>query len=160
MCFGAQIHGFIGALVAAVTSASPAFTKLQIAENALTLHYVIILHVCCNRARFSDEYASFTLAIQTVHNLSTLAAHAIASCSTSLEPRLLQELPIEKHFARIKQHCPGSPGIKDGLYGMAIEAARQDRLLRGVDPASLNIPAGHMSAGMYMGTWSVLQPKP
>ena len=138
-CAGCQLHILIGSFIASVSSASPAFSKLELAEHSFCLHYMMILHLMCNRARFVDEWESFSLALTTIRNICSLASHCLMSCRSSFEPRLLQELPIEFHFGRLKRHCSGSPSIKDYLFAQAVETARQEQRLRGMDVAALNM---------------------
>ena len=70
------------------------------------------------------------MSLTTCRNICSLAGHAVACCRTSYEARLLQELPIEFHFGRLKAHCQGSPSIKDGVMAMAVETAKQERLIQ------------------------------
>ena len=56
-CAGAHIHQMLGALIAAVSTASVGFDKAAICENSFALHYLTVLHVMHNRGSFghSDE---------------------------------------------------------------------------------------------------------
>ena len=56
-CAGAHIHQMLGALIAAVSTASVGFDKAVICENSFALHYLTVLHVMRNGGSFghSDE---------------------------------------------------------------------------------------------------------
>ena len=135
---GCNLHAFFGGLVAAISSASPGFSRLQLCVNALTLHYFLLLHCMVNKERFQSQWQSFSLALATVRSCGALCAATLASSFTTHEPRLLQELPIEFHFGRLKRHSPGSPSVKDLLYGMMLESTKQEQQLRSMDISALD----------------------
>ena len=127
---GGHIFCLLGALIAAVTTASHAFTVKQRASNAFSLHYLLLLHTAHNRKVYGRAWEKYSIAFTTVKNMCLVAACAVTSCRTREEPKGMMELRIEHHFSAIKKHCRGSATIKDGIIGEAREHARQARELR------------------------------
>ena len=75
--------------------------------------------------------------ITTLRNISRMAAGAVATSLTNLEPAALQELRVEQHFGLIKKHAQGSPTLKDLIMGTAKEHARQACILRSMTAEEL-----------------------
>ena len=65
---GANLHCLLGALLASISTTSPAFSKFELAVNSMSLHYLLLLHVMCNRTRFGSSWATFSLATATLRN--------------------------------------------------------------------------------------------
>ncbi|CAE7315496.1 unnamed protein product [Symbiodinium sp. CCMP2592] len=137
---GAHVHGVYGALLASFTTASHAFSKHEHAVNAFSLYYGLLLHMMTNRARFGDDAGLYSISTITLRNLCSLCAHGIQSTRIpGLEPRLVQELPIEHHFGRLKSHFRGQGSIRDAVHALRLEAGKQARRLEHVaDPSELD----------------------
>ena len=137
LCLGTHVYALLGGLISACTCASTAFSKRELVFNALSLHYWCVLHAACNRHRFGKAWQCYSISITTLRNISRMAAGAVATSLTNLEPAALQELRVEQHFGLIKKHAQGSPTLKDLIMGTAKEHARQACILRSMTAEEL-----------------------
>ncbi|CAE7032538.1 unnamed protein product [Symbiodinium sp. CCMP2592] len=133
---GTHLHQLVGGLVAAITTASRGLTKSELAHSSFCLYYVVMLHLCRASTKHPQQTDKYCLSKVTVRNLAHLAAHSVNQCQMPWEHRDLQELPIEVHFSRVKSSFRGSPGIRDCIAGISLDAMKQLLELR-------RLPEGH-----------------
>ena len=126
---GCHVHQLLGALFASITTASKGYSKQELASNAFSLYYLVMLHLCRNYGRFREDGGRHSLSITTVRNIAYLASHCVSMTQSHHEHRQLQELAVEQHFSRIKGFFRGTPAVKDCLTGIALDAMQQLREL-------------------------------
>ena len=124
---GQHFHALIAALLMSGATASKGFTKVQHASNAFSAFYLLCLHVVYNVYKKRDR--SQSLHQTTVRNACALCANIITSTMTPLEPKLVQERPVEEHFSRVKAPYRGQPTLRDALFGLARLNGRQAKQL-------------------------------
>ncbi|CAE7714428.1 FEN1 [Symbiodinium sp. CCMP2592] len=124
---GQHFHALIAALMMSGATASRGFSKLQHASNSFSAFYLLCLHVVYNNHKKRDK--SQSIHQTTVRNAGALCANIITSTMTSLEPKLVQERPVEEHFSRVKAPYRGQPTLRDGLFGLARLNGRQAKQL-------------------------------
>ena len=124
---GQTVHAVVAALLASGTSASPGFSKKQIASNAFSGFYLLLLHVVFNDSKGRD--GSESMHMTTVRNATALTSCIVTACLTSLEHRCIQEKAVEEHFSRIKSPYRGHPSVKDGQLGILATHAKQAKKL-------------------------------
>ena len=124
---GQHFHALIAALMMSGATASRGFNKAQHASNSFSAFYLLCLHVVHNTYKKRDMTQSIHQT--TVRNACALCANIITSTMTPLEPRLVQERPIEEHFSRLKAPYRGQPTLRDGLFSLARLNGRQAKQL-------------------------------
>ena len=124
---GQHFHALIAALMMSGATASRGFNKAQHASNSFSAFYLLCLHVVHNTYKKRDVTQSIHQT--TVRNACALCANIITSTMTPLEPRLVQERPIEEHFSRLKAPYRGQPTLRDGLFSLARLNGRQAKQL-------------------------------
>ena len=125
--FGQTVHGLIAALLASGTSASPGFSKAEMAENGFCAYFLLVLHVVHNTSKKRESWES--LHVTTLRNSCALACGIVTACMTSAEHRLIQERSVEEHFSRIKAPFRGHPSVRDGQQGVLCVHAKQAKQL-------------------------------
>ena len=127
--FGCHLHALQGALLASFSTASVGFSRREHALNAYSLYYTVVLQAMTNKARFAEGWQTYSLSVQTLRNLCSLACHGVQSTQSGFEPRACQELPIEFYFGRLKSHYKGQPSIRDMLQAVCVESAKTRKQL-------------------------------
>ena len=135
---GQTSHGLIAALLASGTSASPGFSKAQMASNGLAAFYLLVLHVVYNESK--KRPSAETLHITTLRNACALVSGIVTASMTGVEHRLVQERAIEEHFSRIKSPFRGHPTVRDGQQGLLCTHIKQSKLLEKETCESLSAP--------------------
>ena len=132
LSLGALVHASLGALICAATTASIGYNRHDLAHNAITALYLLLLH----RSEASRQWLDYgercrnSLSVTTLKNAVALMHFTVVCCLCSgAEPKLLQELGIEQHFGRLKAPFRGSPSLKDFLIGHRSLCARQVKQL-------------------------------
>ena len=134
---GAHVMSLLAGLFVSATTGSVGYTKAEIAENAFSGYYFLLLIVAGNEKRFGAAWKPRCLAEATVKNGCALAHYCVVSSLTGFEPRFLQEIGIERHFSALKMPFRGSPSLKDYLYGNMALNSRQARKLQGMSAQDL-----------------------
>ena len=120
----------LAGLLASISTASKGFSKKELATNGFTLYYLVALHLWYNRTRHGSSWAKFSLEPGHRAQHGILGSTLHPCCDGASEPRQLQELAIESHFSRIKDGFRGTPAVKDGVRGIAVDGAKQLAELR------------------------------
>ncbi|CAE7037389.1 FEN1, partial [Symbiodinium sp. CCMP2456] len=124
---GQHFHALIAALMMSGATASKGFAKVHHASNAFAAFYLLCLHVLYNVHKKRDRTQSIHQT--TVRNACALCANIITCTMTPLEPKLIQERPVEEHFSKLKAPYRGQPTLRDALFSLARLNGRQAKQL-------------------------------
>ena len=115
--FGTMLMALLSGLLVSSTTGSLGYDLRDIALHAFVAYYLLVLRVAHNQQVFGREWRTYSLADVTIRNGCGLCHFIVMSTLEGLEPKLMQEIAIERHFSLLKQPFRGAPSLRDFMFG-------------------------------------------